>query len=82
MQNLEKHRCISIAHVNPSAYTRTVPVPPKEESSEKDLEGAEKDDSPTEETMWFIGLEFDKTEVVNIDLTSDITNFITTGKWL
>lgn len=31
------------------------------------------------ETIWFIGLEFDKTETVNIDLTQDIQSFIDTG---
>jgi poly(A) polymerase len=28
--------------------------------------------------MWFIGLEFDKSETVNIDLTADIQSFIDT----
>ncbi|RWR98814.1 poly(A) polymerase type 3-like isoform X1, partial [Dinothrombium tinctorium] len=28
--------------------------------------------------MWFIGLQFDKSEVVNIDLTTDIRIFIET----
>ena len=68
---MEKHRCIKIAHVNPGSYNRIT-----------QLEKISEDAEPTEEieTLWFIGLEFDKSEIVNIDLTADIQNFIDTGK--
>lgn len=30
--------------------------------------------------MWFIGLQFSKTEHVNVDLTYDIRSFVDTGE--
>jgi len=74
VQNLERHRCIKLAHVNPNAYTRQLPV--TQENSGKN-ESADVDGNESEK-MWFIGLQFDKTEGVNIDLTQDIRNFVNT----
>lgn len=147
--NLEKHQCISLAHVNPKSYTRIVPAAadasgdqPSEPSSspaaatadkepapelasqngtvsEKKEEGVvaggtgsenevaakngengengssekEKVSSPTTvtsttttttaassetETLWFIGLKFEKTSGVNVDITDDIKLFVDT----
>jgi len=102
VQSLEKHRCIKLAHINPSAHTRNVPiqieveqkpepVEEKEMSGDLSLLDSTEDKSNSEapnstptttitemETIWFIGLEFDKTETVNIDLTQDIQSFIDT----
>lgn len=39
------------------------------------------DDKAPPGTMWFIGLEFQKSENLNIDLTYDIQSFTTTGKY-
>ncbi|CAG2181204.1 unnamed protein product, partial [Oppiella nova] len=98
VQNLERHRCISLAHVNPKCYTRVVIVPvaqpPPEDpllpdtntSADGESKGEEEKAEPktttettTEvETMWFIGLEFNKAEGINVDLTQDIKNFVET----
>ncbi|KAI1309481.1 Poly(A) polymerase gamma [Halotydeus destructor] len=78
VQSLEKHRCIKVAHVNPGAYTRNIPAaePLSEDSTEQKAD--EKTEETETEAMWFIGLEFDKSELVNIDLTTDIQNFTDT----
>ncbi|CAB3398180.1 unnamed protein product [Caenorhabditis bovis] len=57
------HPCISIAHINPKKYK---PAP-----------GAQFD-IPFQNpvcTLWFIGLEFDKSTAMNLDLTADISSF-------
>ncbi|RWS05590.1 Poly(A) polymerase alpha-like protein, partial [Dinothrombium tinctorium] len=73
VHSLEKHKCIKLAHVNPNTYTRTV-----SNANEDSNSNSEKSNSENVETMWFIGLQFDKSEVVNIDLTTDIRIFIET----
>lgn len=79
VQTLEKHRCIKLAHVNPGAYTRTLPVEQKSESPKEEVTEKPLEPNVETESMWFIGLEFDKSETINIDLTSDIQTFIDTG---
>lgn len=56
---LERNKHIVLAHINPESYSQ--------------LESKQKEN--TQCTMWFIGLEFAKTENLNIDLTSDIQAF-------
>jgi len=89
---LEKHKFIKLAHINPTSYEREVPVvngntgntqEDKEKSndtsegSQKDGENSNSSQAKVEmQTMWFIGLEFDKQPGLNIDLTPDIQNFM------
>ena len=68
VQNLEKHPQVKLAHINPHGYTRTVPCDSADDGSEN-------------ETMWFVGLVFDKNEAVVIDLTDAIRNFVNTGRY-
>ncbi|XP_054153740.1 poly(A) polymerase type 3-like [Oppia nitens] len=77
VQNLEKHKCISLAHVNPKRFTRTaevaVDITPEESDGETKTEN-----KMIDQTMWFIGLEFNKAEGINVDLTQDIKTFAET----
>ncbi|RWS31605.1 poly(A) polymerase-like protein [Leptotrombidium deliense] len=87
VQHLERHKCIKLAHVNPNSYSRYVTV---NDSGDSETNNVETNNSETdnteqnektdtlEEKMWFIGLQFERSEVVNIDLTEDIRNFIDT----
>ena len=85
VQNLERHRCIALAHVNPKCYTRTVEVTVNptdntpDTSDQTNEENVKQETKTEEETMWFIGLEFNKAEGINVDLTQDIKNFADTG---
>ncbi|XP_022912441.1 poly(A) polymerase type 3 isoform X2 [Onthophagus taurus] len=60
---LERNPHIVLAHINPENFNT---IEPASESN------------PHVSTMWFIGLEFAKTENLNIDLTQDIQNFTKT----
>ncbi|XP_015790903.1 poly(A) polymerase type 3 isoform X1 [Tetranychus urticae] len=62
VSNLERHRCIKLAHVNPNSYIQETMV---EENAEPD-------------TYWFVGLCCDKAEGMHIDLTADIRTFLNT----
>lgn len=73
MQSLEKHKCIKLAHVNPGSYSRNI------QTTVKGEDGTETTETEVE-TMWFIGLDLDKSEVVHIDLTPDIQLFTDTGE--
>lgn len=87
VQKLEVHRCIALAHVNPKCYTRTVEVPVVQSDATPDTSDQTNDEKEEkkpemkteEETMWFIGLEFNKAEGINVDLTQDIKAFADTG---
>ncbi|XP_046676450.1 poly(A) polymerase type 3 [Homalodisca vitripennis] len=61
IMNLERNIQIKLAHVNPECFSPNLPAPHI---------------SPTPTNMWFIGLEFSKSENLNIDLTYDIQQFI------
>ncbi|XP_006817482.2 poly(A) polymerase gamma-like [Saccoglossus kowalevskii] len=63
--NLERNLCITLAHVNPEAFSPMT-------SSEKI------EDKPVLCSMWFIGLSFEKLENMNVDLTYDIQSFTDT----
>lgn len=56
---MERNQHIVLAHINPESYNH--------------LESGK--DSSAQCTMWFIGLEFAKTENLNVDLTYDIQAF-------
>ncbi|CAH1113254.1 unnamed protein product [Psylliodes chrysocephalus] len=54
--NLERNQYITLAHINPESYAM--------------LESAREPNTLC--SMWFIGLEFAKTENISVDLTNDI----------
>lgn len=69
--NLERNQHISLAHVNPKCFER---------SKQTSLNGSITDANDKLITapfcsMWFIGMEFKKTENLNVDLTESIQNF-------
>ncbi|CAG9855952.1 unnamed protein product [Phyllotreta striolata] len=57
--NLERNPYITLAHINPESYAM--------------LESAKEPNTLC--SMWFIGLEFAKTENISVDLTRDIQTF-------
>ncbi|XP_050071883.1 poly(A) polymerase type 3 [Anopheles maculipalpis] len=68
IQNLERNQHINLAHVNPKCYEQ------HEQNSSTTLNGA--DGKPTAFcSLWFIGLEFERSENLNVDLTESIQNF-------
>lgn len=70
--NLDRKKNISIAHVNPKRFDR-----PKMASTTNGNPIQENDKFYTAAfcSMWFIGLDFDRSEKLNIDLTDSILNF-------
>ncbi|XP_044756486.1 poly(A) polymerase type 3 [Coccinella septempunctata] len=60
--NLERNQYITLAHINPESFSL--------------LEAQKQQNQHC--IMWFIGLEFAKSEHLNLDLTIDIQNFIET----
>lgn len=69
--NLERNQYISLAHVNPKCFERV---------KQTQLNGSVTDANDKLITasfcsMWFIGMEFKKTENLNVDLTESIQNF-------
>uniref|UniRef100_A0A182Y4L3 Poly(A) polymerase n=1 Tax=Anopheles stephensi TaxID=30069 RepID=A0A182Y4L3_ANOST len=68
IQNLERNQHINLAHVNPKCYEQ------HEQNAATALNGA--DGKPTAFcSLWFIGLEFERSENLNVDLTESIQNF-------
>ncbi|XP_031622518.1 poly(A) polymerase type 3 [Contarinia nasturtii] len=70
--NLERNQYISLAHVNPKCFDR--------QEKQATLNGSITDANDKLVTapycsMWFIGMEFKKTENLNVDLTESIQNF-------
>lgn len=59
---MERNQHISLAHINPESFIQL------ESQKEPNVQC----------TMWFIGLEFIKTENLNVDLTHDIQKFTET----
>lgn len=69
ISNLERNPHISLAHVNPKCYDyEEDKIEAKDES-----ETTSKYKGPC--SMWFIGLEFMKTDNLNVDLTDNIQSF-------
>lgn len=89
VSNLERNHYISLAHVNPKCFERSKQqLNAKDETIAADATGTADATaavaSATATTtavpaafcsMWFIGLEFRKTENLNVDLTENIQNF-------
>lgn len=70
--NLERSPHISLAHVNPKCFDR-----PKGASAANGnaMEANDKFYTATFCSMWFIGMNFKKSENLNVDLTDNIHNF-------
>lgn len=78
--NLERNQHISLAHVNPTCFDyKKIAVNTQVNSGNEDdktQSGGNPTVSPTPFcSMWFIGLEFERTENLNVDLTESIQNF-------
>ncbi|XP_053669164.1 poly(A) polymerase type 3 [Anopheles marshallii] len=66
--NLERNQHINLAHVNPKCYEQ------HEQNAATTLSGADGKPNPFC-SLWFIGLEFERSENLNVDLTESIQNF-------
>ncbi|XP_058446025.1 poly(A) polymerase type 3 [Malaya genurostris] len=67
--NLERSQHINLAHVNPKCFEQH-----ENNSIERQKEGEAV--KPTQLcALWFIGLEFERSENLNVDLTDSIQNF-------
>ncbi|XP_067628099.1 poly(A) polymerase type 3 [Eurosta solidaginis] len=81
--NLERNQHIALAHVNPTCfdYKKTAVVGTHNNSANDDDKnqssggGSTPISSSNFCSMWFIGLEFERTENLNVDLTESIQNF-------
>ncbi|XP_017478100.1 PREDICTED: poly(A) polymerase type 3 [Rhagoletis zephyria] len=78
--NLERNQHISLAHVNPTCFDFKKSAPNTQNNSGNDDEKTQTNSNPPVCTspfcsMWFIGLEFERTENLNVDLTESIQNF-------
>lgn len=74
VSNLERNQYISLAHVNPKCFERTQ-QPPNANVADKSNDDSSATAASTFCSMWFIGLEFRKMEIMNVDLTENIQNF-------
>lgn len=75
MATLEHQPCIKIAHVNPKSFEREITVQPEPTEN-----GDESEPVTETETMWFVGLDFDKPDgKKEVNLTENIQTFIDTG---
>jgi poly(A) polymerase len=89
--NLERNQHINLAHVNPKCFekpqTKKEKVEKSTSESDKEKEGDktpsetpsenEESQEPAPEfcSMWFIGLEFERSANLNVDLTVSIQSF-------
>lgn len=84
--NLERNQHINLAHVNPKCFEQekvkeAIPEPIKKDEKVDVEPGSEPEEvvtSPTDSelcSMWFIGLEFERTANLNVDLTVSIQTF-------
>lgn len=71
--NLERNQHISLAHVNPKCFEKTHQAKP--DDTKKENGEYHKPILAPFCSMWFIGLEFQKTENLNVDLTESIQSF-------
>ncbi|ALC41534.1 hrg [Drosophila busckii] len=77
--NLERNQHIALAHVNPKCFDLKKGGNP---NSSQNNSGNEDDSKPQSSattapfcSLWFIGLEFERSDNLNIDLTENIQNF-------
>lgn len=66
---MERNQFISLAHVNPKCFEQKL-IKKKDESENGSNENISQLCS-----MWFIGLDFERTENLNVDLTENIQSF-------
>ncbi|XP_035779262.1 poly(A) polymerase beta-like [Anopheles albimanus] len=73
IQNLERNQHINLAHVNPKCYEQHEQNPAATLNAGG---GADANQTPAAFcSLWFIGLEFERTENLNVDLTESIQSF-------
>lgn len=70
--NLERNQHISLAHVNPKCFERPKGVSVANVNA---IEANDKFYTAEFCSMWFIGMDFKKSENLNVDLTDNIHNF-------
>ena len=83
INNLERNQHISLAHVNPKCFDHKTAQPSKpDESVEKSDANGTAENGVAKHgvnaphcSMWFIGLEFERAENLNVDLTESIQQF-------
>lgn len=76
--NLERNQYISLAHVNPKCFEQIQQAKPDENRKENGSETQQQQRPLVQAphcSMWFIGLEFQKSENLNVDLTESIQSF-------
>lgn len=85
--NLERNQFIAMAHVHPKCFNEmnavamtNIEVKMREEMAEEKKASLTDSDSTLPAlqphcSLWFIGLEFEQTENLNVDLTDNIQNF-------
>lgn len=74
--NLERNQYISLAHVNPRCFEQIQQAKPDENRKENGTEQQPRQLVHAPHcSMWFIGLEFQKSENLNVDLTESIQSF-------
>uniref|UniRef100_A0A2M4A7N3 polynucleotide adenylyltransferase n=1 Tax=Anopheles triannulatus TaxID=58253 RepID=A0A2M4A7N3_9DIPT len=73
IQNLERNQHINLAHVNPKCYEQHEQNPAATLNAGG---GGDANQTPAAFcSLWFIGLEFERTENLNVDLTESIQSF-------
>lgn len=84
--NLERNQYISLAHVNPKCFEQIQQAKTDENKKENGTDATQQQQQPPQQqqrplvqaphcSMWFIGLEFQKSENLNVDLTESIQSF-------
>lgn len=72
--NLERNAHIRLAHVNPKCFEKCHQAKPAANADdEQRLSGGEAPKPFC--SMWYIGLDFEKSENLNVDLTDSIQSF-------
>ena len=81
--NLERNQHINLAHVNPKCFDKSTGSSKDKINTTNDNKSSEKSNDNNEElqcepnfcSMWFIGLEFERSANLNVDLTVSIQSF-------
>lgn len=75
ISNLERNQHISLAHVNPKCFERTKSATGSNANAGAGNDVADNLVSAPHCSMWFIGLEFEQADNLNVDLTESIQQF-------
>jgi poly(A) polymerase len=77
--NLERNQHIQLAHVNPKCFDREKEIKKDDEKESSDKASESEEPKPPKEpefcSLWFIGLEFERSANLNVDLTVSIQSF-------